>query len=456
MNETLAPTAIGDIPEEGVRDFASVNRQILGNIKVTTRQWWIVLGILIAGVGMFLSCEMNQFFHGIGVDGMNNPTFWGTMLVNFVFWVGIGHAGTLISAILYLFRAKFRTAIARSAEAMTVFAVMTAGLFPVIHLGRVWVFYWLAPYPNQRELWPNFISPLMFDFVAISTYFTVSLLFWFTGLIPDLAAARDHVPGWRSKVYRVLSLGWSNNQRNWRHYARSYLFFAALATPLVISVHSVVSWDFALSIVPGWHSTIYPPYFVAGAIHSGFAMVLVLLLPMRHFQKVKNIITMDVLEKMAKFMIFTGLILAYSYGFEIFVGMFSQNTFEMAAFLKRLSGFAAVSFWTTALCNCLAPVIFFWKRARRSVPWLFLVGVLVNIGMWYERYLIIITQRQTYVPFSWGDYFPSANEIGLTVGAFCWFGMWVWLFMRFMPTISIVDIKEEIPHAATEAQHGHV
>jgi molybdopterin-containing oxidoreductase family membrane subunit len=454
MSESTINVGTAAMPAGGRHDYASVNRLILGNIRPVTRMWWIGFLLLLSGVGLFFYCEANQFIHGQGVNGMNNPVMWGTMLVNFVFWVGIGHAGTLISAILYLLRARFRTAVARSAEAMTVFAVITAGLFPLFHMGRTWLFFWMLPYPNQRELWPNFVSPLIFDVVAISTYLTVSVMFWYIGLLPDLAAARDRFTGWRGKVYRVLSLGWSNNHRNWRHYTRAYLFFAAMATPLVISVHSVVSWDFSLSLIPGWHSTIFPPYFVSGAIHSGMAMVLALLIPVRKFQRLESIITIDVLEKMAKVLILTGLILGYSYVFEFLVAFYSQNQFEIETFLMRFGGFAAIPFWIMISCNVLVPLVFLVKKIRRSLPWLLTVGILINVGMWYERYVIIITQSRDFIPYSWGSFFPGLNEFGLIIGSFSWFGMWFWLFLRFLPTVSITEVKEELPPPVKEARHG--
>ena len=425
--------------------YRQVNEKVLGNMKPVNLRYLAVLGMLIAGVGIGIACEVRQVYYGMGVDGMNNPVAWGTYLVNFVFWVGIGHAGTLISAILFLFRAKFRTAVARSAEAMTVFAVLTAGLFPLLHMGRVWIFYWLLPYPNQRELWPNFQSPLLFDVVAVSTYLTVSILFWYTGLIPDLAVARDNTKGIRKILYGVFSLGWQNSNQNWRHHTRAYLFFAALATPLVISVHSVVSWDFALSLVPGWHSTIFPPYFVSGAIHSGFAMVITLLIPLRKVQHLESIITIDVLEKMAKILILTGCILGYAYAFEFVVAFFSQNPIEVDAFRMRATGYGAISFWIMVGCNVFVPMLFFIRKIRRSLLCLLVIGILINVGMWYERYVIIITLSRDFIPYSWGSYFPTANEFGIMFGSFCWFFMFFWLFVRFLPTVSITEVKEQLP-----------
>ena len=307
-----------------------------------------------------------QIVIGLGVTGLMHPTMWVLYLVNFVFWVGIAHSGTLISAILYLFRAKWRTPIARSAEAMTVFAVMIAGLFPLIHLGRVWIFYWIIPYPNQRTLWPDFQSPLIFDFLAISTYLTVSVLFWYTGLIPDLAAVRDRAQGIRRKIYGFFSLGWTGTDRQWHHYGTAYLLLAGLATPLVVSVHSVVSWDFALTIIPGYHSTIFAPYFVAGAIHSGLAMVLTLLIPLRRIFHFEKIITVKDLESVAKTTILTGLIVGYSYIVEYFMAWYSGNIFERQTFIFRAIGHYAFMFWIMVFCNAVAPLFFFFKKSSNS------------------------------------------------------------------------------------------
>ena len=436
--------------------YASAQRLILSNTAKARHglRYWLILALLVAGVVEGVLTERRQILVGIGQTGLNNPVAWSTYLVNFVFWIGIGHAGTLISAILYLLRARFRTAVARAAETMTVFAVITAGLFPILHLGRPWVFYWILPYPNQRHLWPDFVSPLIFDVMAVSTYMMVSIMFWYTGLIPDLASARDQSTGLRRKVYGLLALGWRGGERNWRHYARAYLFFAAMATPLVISVHSVVSWDFALPIVPGWHSTIYPPYFVAGAIHSGFALVMMILIPLRKAHRIESIITVDVLEKMAKVLIVTGLIMSYAYVFEMLVAFYSQNPFEVQTFWFRLTGFAAPVFWPTLIFNGVAPMLFFWRRIRRATPWLFGISLLILTGMWLERFLIIITMRQDYIPYSWGGFVPSLTEWGIFLGSVCWFGMWFWIFIGFFPVVSLVELKEEIPAPVSEAAHG--
>ncbi|MBW2407986.1 MAG: polysulfide reductase NrfD, partial [Deltaproteobacteria bacterium] len=322
--------------------FAKIDQIVLDTLKPPNRSYWVTVGLLFLGVLAGAACWIYQILTGIGVAGMNNPVAWGTYLINFVFWVGIAHSGTLISAILHLLRAGWRNPIARAAETMTVFAVCIAGLFPFIHLGRVWLVFYMLPVPNQRNLWQNFQSPLMFDVVAISTYLTVSSLFWYTGMLPDLAVVRDRATGLRKKIFTVISLGWTGAHEQWRHYARGYLFFAALATPLVISVHSVVSWDFALGVVPGWHTTIFAPYFVAGAIHSGLAMVLTLMIPLRKIFHYEKIITTGVLENVAKTIIFTGLIVGFAYATEFFMAWYSQNPLEMAIFKYRPTGDYAV------------------------------------------------------------------------------------------------------------------
>ncbi len=367
--------------------------------------------------------------------------------MNFVFWVGIAHSGTLISAILYLFRAPWRTALARSAEAMTVFAVMTAGLFPLIHLGRVWLAYWILPYPNQRDLWPNFQSPLVFDVIAISTYLTVSFLFWFTGLVPDLAIVRDNSRGWRRKIYGFFSFGWINSDRQWNHHGSAYLLFAALATPLVISVHSVVSWDFALGIMPGWHSTIFAPYFVAGAIHSGLAMVLTLLIPLRRIFHFEEILTMEIIDKVAKTIVLTGLIMMYSYLTEFFMAWYSGNIAERAIFIYRAMGDYTFSFWVMFIFNTIAPLAFFFKKARTNLASLIVVSVMVNIGMWYERWVIILSSPgHDFDPYSWGTYVgPTLVELGIMLGAFGLFFFLFLLFAKFLPSVSMTELKEDLP-----------
>jgi len=423
--------------------YAEIDRTVLDTLQPPSRGYWFLIAFLVLGVLAGAACWTYQIFIGIGAGGQNHPVAWGTYLINFVFWVGIAHSGTLISAILHLFRAGWRNPIARAAETMTVFAVSIAGLFPFIHLGRVWMVYYMLPYPNQRTLWPNFQSPLVFDVVAISTYLIVSSLFWYTGMVPDLAAIRDKAHGFRKKIFTLLSLGWTGKHEQWRHYTRGYLFFAALATPLVISVHSVVSWDFALGIVPGWHSTIFAPYFVAGAIHSGLAMVLTLIIPMRKIFRYKKIISMEVLENIAKTIIFTGIIVGYAYAIEYFLAWYSHNTVEQEAFRWRAFGDYTVEFWIMVICNSLVPLLFFLKKIRTSIPWLFGISILVNVGMWYERFVIIIGGvGHDFIPHSWGLYAPSTIEYGIMFGSFSLFFLLFLLFAKHLPSVSMTEMKE--------------
>ena len=432
--------------------YATIDQTVLQTLEKPRPGYWVAVAVLAGGILLGAACWLYQIFVGIGVGGQNIPVAWGTYLINFVFWVGIAHSGTLISAILHLFRAGWRNPIARAAETMTVFAVCTAGLFPFIHLGRVWAVYYMLPYPNQRTLWPNFQSPLMFDVVAISTYLTVSSLFWYTGMLPDLATVRDRATGLRKKIFTVISLGWTGKHEQWRHYTRGYLFFAALATPLVISVHSVVSWDFALGVVPGWHTTIFAPYFVAGAIHSGLAMVLTLMIPLRHIFHYEKIITVDVLENVAKTIILTGMIVGFAYATEFFIAWYSFNSVEIEVFRYRMLGDYRVGFWIMVVCNTLVPLLFFLKRIRTSIRWLFALSLLINVGMWYERFVIIITSvARDFIPHAWGLYAPTAIEFGIMIGSFCLFFFLFLLFVKHLPSVSMTEIKETLheggPHA---------
>jgi molybdopterin-containing oxidoreductase family membrane subunit len=341
--------------------YSQIDETVLDTLRPASLKYWAVIVLMGFGVLVGAGCWAYQIWVGIGVGGQNIPVAWGTYLINFVFWVGIAHSGTLISAILHLFRAGWRNPIARAAETMTVFAVCVAGLFPFIHLGRIWMVYYILPYPNERTLWPNFQSPLVFDVIAISTYLMVSSLFWYTGMLPDLAIVRDRATGLRKRIFHVLSLGWTGRFEEWRHYTRAYLFFAALATPLVISVHSVVSWDFALGIVPGWHSTIFAPYFVAGAIHSGLAMVLTLMIPMRTLFRYQAFITEDILDNIAKTIVFTGLIVGYAYAIEYFLAWYSHNIVEQESFRWRAAGEYSLPFWIMVICNSVVPLLFFFR-----------------------------------------------------------------------------------------------
>ncbi len=423
--------------------YASIDQTILDTLKPPPKYYWGIVFLLMIGVLIGAACWVYQIFIGIGVGGQNIPVAWGTYLINFVFWVGIAHSGTLISAILHLFRAGWRNPIARAAETMTVFAVCIAGLFPFIHLGRVWQVYYMLPLPNQRLLWPNFLSPLMFDVIAISTYLTVSSLFWYTGLLPDLAAVRDRSTGTRRKIFKVLALGWTGAHEQWRHFSRGYLFFAALATPLVISVHSVVSWDFALGVVPGWHTTIFAPYFVAGAIHSGLAMVITLMIPLRKVFSYQKIITLGVLENVAKTIVFTGLIVGFAYGTEYFIAWYSHNAVEIESFRWRAMGEYRWGFYIMVVCNTLLPLLFLFRNVRRSIVLLFGICLLVNLGMWFERFVIIVGGvAHGFSPHAWGLYAPTLIEYGIMLGSFSLFFFLFLLFAKHLPSVSMTEMKE--------------
>jgi Ni/Fe-hydrogenase subunit HybB-like protein len=426
--------------------YKKVNDTVINTLTPPRRVYYVILSIFALIFALGMSIWFYMILNGLGVAGIRHPVMWGVFITNFVFWVGIAHSGTLISAILYLFRAEWRMSIYRSAEAMTVFAVATAGMYPLIHLGRVWVAYWTFPYPNEMLLWPNFKSPLIMDVIAISTYLTVSATFFLIGLIPDIAAVRDSAVGFRKKIYTILSFGWHGTNDQWRHYGRAYLFFAALATPLVISVHSVVSWDFALSLVPGWHSTIFAPYFVAGAIHSGLALVITILIPLRKIFKVENLITMKNFDSMAKVILLTGLIVGYAYAIEYFLAWYSGNPYELAIFKWRASGDYAIAFWMMVSCNAIIPLLFFFKKMRTSLFWLLLICVLINVGMWLERYVIIVTSlSHDFLPFAWGNYSPTWVELGISLGSWGFFLMLFFLFAKFLPSISITEVKEILP-----------
>ncbi|MGA2106480.1 MAG: NrfD/PsrC family molybdoenzyme membrane anchor subunit [Syntrophorhabdales bacterium] len=421
-----------------------VDRQILSTLWRPPRYYWIVALLLFLGLIYGLVAWGYLIATGLGSAGYHPPVMWGIFLSNFIFWIGIAHSGTFISAILYLFRARFRTSINRMSEAMTMICIVIAGSYPLIHLGRSWIFYWLIPYPNQRGLWPDFISPLTFDFLAVSTYFTVSLIFWYTGLVPDLAVIRDRTSGLRGKIYGFLALGWTGSARQWRHYAMSYLLMAGLATALVISVHTVVSWDFALPIQPGWHSTIFPPYFVAGAIHSGLSMVLTLLVPMRRIFRIENIVTTRTLELIAESSIVTAFILFYSYAMEHFMAWYSADIFENQLYMFRLTGYYGWIMWLVVLCAVVAPMLYFFRKFRTDPLWLFIISVVINIGMWWERFIIVIQSlSQNFLPFQWGFYWPNWTELAYTFGTFCLFLLAFMLFAKYLPSIPISEVKKE-------------
>jgi molybdopterin-containing oxidoreductase family membrane subunit len=381
--------------------------------------------------------------------GNNNPVGWGFPIVNFVFWVGIGHAGTLISAILFLFRQKWRTGIARFAEGMTIFAVMTAMIFPAIHVGRPWLAGYLMPYPNQHSLWVNFTSPLLWDVFAVSTYFTVSLIFWYVGLIPDFATLRDRTSNKIKKIiYSVFSLGWRHSNRHWQHYEMVYLILAGFATPLVLSVHTIVSFDFAVSIIPGWHTTIFPPYFVAGAVFSGFAMVQNVLIFIRKIFNYEHIITLDTLEKMNKIILLTGMLVGYAYGMEFFIAWYSGVQPEQFAFVNRAFGPYAWAYWIMVSCNVISPQLFWFKKIRRSIPVMFVVAVFVNVGMWFERFVITVTSlSRDFLPSSWAYYTPTLTDFAILIGSFGLFFTLLLLFTKTLPVVSIAEVKAVVDGA---------
>lgn len=419
-------------------------------------------------VAMFLGAKTLLLFYigilasvvgvGIGLLGVNSPVFWGTMIVTFVFWIGIGHAGTLISAVLFLFRQKWRTSVARTAEAMTVFAVMTAGLFPLLHTGRPWLDYWLFPYPNQRgPLWVNFRSPLLWDVFAVSTYATVSMVFWYIGLVPDFATIKDRAKNKiRRTVYGALSLGWRGTAKNWSHYEMLYLILAGLSTPLVLSVHTIVSFDFAVSNLPGWHTTIFPPYFVAGAIFSGFAMVVTLMTLVRiGFPEFKNYVTLDHMEVMNKIIMTTGMLVGYAYASEFFIAWYSGNQYERFVFINRAFGPYGWSYWIMVSCNVIFPQLFWFRRFRRSIPVMFVVSILVNIGMWFERFVITVTSlHRDFLPSSWGMYAWSWFDTGVLVGSFGMFLTLFLLYLRLFPAVSIAEVKPVL-NVGYEDKGGH-
>lgn len=429
--------------ETAVYSRHSLEKDVLAAMKKPRRAYWIALIIcaLVALNGWRL--WYHQIVTGMGVAGKNNPVSWAIYISDFVFWVGIAHSGTLISAVLFLFRAKFRSRFNRAAEAMTIIALMVAGLYPILHLGRCWLFYWLIPYPNQRQLWVNFKSPLVWDVFAVSTYFIVSAIFFYIGMIPDIAIAKSHAIGIRKKIYSLLALGWHGSLTQWKHYNQLYLFLAGFATPLVISVHSVVSWDFAMSIVPGWHTTMFAPYFVAGAIFSGTAMVITLVAPMRKILNLENYIRAEHFDNIAKILLFTSLIVTYFYMVEYSIVFYGGNIFELEMFKYRATGFYRWLFWGMLVCNSIIPLTLFIKKLRRNIPYLFVISILVNIGMWLERFVIIITSlAREYDPYSWGNFVPSLLSVGIILGTFGMFFMLFLLFIKVLPVLSITEIKE--------------
>ena len=429
-----------------VKDYEQVDREIMATLR-PTKGWFAALTVAIVCLMIGGAAWTYQIHEGLGVAGYNPPVMWGVYIVTFVFWIGIGHAGTLISAILYLFRAGFRTTIYRCAEAMTVFAVMTAGLFPILHLGRPWKFFWLIPYPNWRLLWPQFKSPLVWDVFAISTYLTISTTFLFIGLIPDVATLRDAEKNpIKKQIFSALSFGWRNSEAEWRHFARAYLFLAAFSTPLVLSVHSVVSFDFAMALVPGWHTTIFAPYFVAGAIFSGMGMVFTIIIPIRKFFKLQHYVTLNHLDAGAKLCLFTSMVVGCAYMVEFFIGWYGAVPVEQEYWWNRVFGQWWWAAWIMLTCNMILPLSLFSQSLRRNPTWLFILSLFINLGMWFERFVIIVPGlSHEYEPWQWSTYVPTFVDYSILIGSFGWFFMWFLLFIRQLPVIAISEVKEIVP-----------
>lgn len=441
----------------GHHSFGDITNIVCAPAEKTFAQmhigWKIGLAVAFSLLAMFLSCIAYLIWTGVGIWGNTSPVFWAWPIVNFVFWVGIGHAGTLISAILFLFRQKWRTSINRYAEAMTVFAVICAAVFPGIHVGRLWTIYWVFPIPNQMQMWPNFRSPLLWDVFAVGTYFTISLLFWWVGLIPDLATLRDRAKTKLAQFgYGLFSMGWKGSMRAWVHYERAYLLLAALSAPLVLSVHSIVSFDFAVSQLPGWHTTIFPPYFVAGAVFSGFAMVQTLMLPARKWLGLKDLVTIKHIENMNKIILVTGTMVGYAYAMEFFIAWYSGNEYESFAFINRAFGPYAWAYWIMVSCNVITPQLFWSRTIRTNITASFIISIFVNIGMWFERFVITITSlNRDFLPSAWRYFVPTTFDWLFLIGSFGLFFSLFLLFIWRVPVIAMAEVKgvmkQANPHA---------
>ncbi len=450
--ELDAPLVVG---EPSYSDVTETVSRIVENRM--PRSWYIAFAITATITGVLLAMLTYLVTTGIGVWGNNEPVGWAFEITDFVFWIGIGHAGTLISAILLLLRQRWRTSINRFAEAMTLFAVACAAIFPAFHVGRPWRAYWLFPIPNEYlGIWQNFRSPLMWDVFAVSTYATVSALFWYTGLVPDLATLRNRAQTRaRRIVFGILSLGWRGSARHWRHYEMAYLLLAGLSTPLVLSVHTIVSFDFAVALIPGWHSTIFPPYFVAGAIFSGFAMVVTLMVIARQVFHLEQLVTMRHLENMNKVMLGTGLIVGFAYATEFFIAWYSGNPIERFTMINRALGPYWWAFWIMVSCNVLVPQLFWFKRLRTSIPVMFVSSILVNVGMWFERFVIIVSSlSRDFLPSSWGYFRPTIVDLLTLTGSFGLFLTLFLLFVRFLPMISMTEVKGTLPATAAARAGG--
>ncbi len=441
---------------KGDTDFARITDNVarVAEAAKPPMGWYIAFAIALTMLTGFGASLAWVSWTGIGAWGNMHPVAWGFPIVNFVFWVGIGHAGTLISAILFLLRQTWRTAINRFAEAMTIFAVICAGVFPGVHIGRPWMPYYMFPIPNQMNMWPQFRSPLEWDIFAVGTYFTISLLFWFMGMIPDFATLRDRATTTpRRLIYGIVAMGWRGSSRQWHRYERAYLLLAALATPLVLSVHSVVSFDFATSQAPGWHTTIFPPYFVAGAIFGGFAMVVTLAVPARQFFGLKRLIEIRHLELMNKVILATGMMVGYAYGMEFFIAWYSGNPYEVFVFVNRAFGPYAWAYWTMIACNVLIPQLHWFQKVRTNVWCTLAIGVVINVGMWFERFVIICTSMsRDFMPANWGYFVPSTIDYLTLGGSFGLFFTLFLLFCRFLPMVAIAEVKGA--HRDAHANHG--
>jgi Ni/Fe-hydrogenase subunit HybB-like protein len=455
LEETIVTNKRAPVIKPG-HTFATVTDKISAIVltRPTSMGWVVGFGAGFLVTMMLLFALGYLFIKGTGIWGINIPIGWGFAIVNFVWWIGIGHAGTLISAILLLLRQSWRNSINRFAEAMTLFAVASAGIFPLVHTGRPWLAYWMFPYPNTMQYWPQFRSPLIWDVFAVSTYFTVSLLFWFIGLIPDLATLRDRAESkYAQMIYGLLAMGWRGSARHWARYESAYLLLAGLATPLVLSVHTVVSFDFAVGIVPGWHTTIFPPYFVAGAIYSGFAMVLMLAIPIRKIYSLEDFITDRHLQNSAKVMLATGWIVAYGYAVEAFMGWYGGNRYDQTLLWNRLHGPYAFWYWMLLLCNLFIPQVLWIRKMRTSPVWLFLISFVILVGMWLERFVIVvISLTRDFVPSSWGMYYPTRWDWMTYFGTIGMFLTAMFLFVRILPMISIFEMRTLLPEAEVKAE----
>ncbi len=450
MSMTVAiKEKLGIVPlVEGNKSYKQVTEDILKPTEsFPTKVWWTAFGLALTVTLVDLGIIGYLMYEGLYILGINNPVGWGFFIVNFVFWIGIGHAGTLISAVLHLFRQEWRTGINRAAEAMTIFAVMVAASSLIVHVGRPWLGFWLFPYPNERgPLWVNFRSPLIWDTFAVSTYFSISLVFWYIGLIPDIASVRDRTTNkFKYLIYDAMSFGWVGSNKAWSHLEMVSMILAALSTPLVLSVHTIVSFDFAASLLPGWHTTILPPYFVAGAIFSGFAMVVTLMVIAREMFNLKEYITMKHMENMNKVIMVTGLMVGYAYATEFFIAWYSGNEYEGFTFVNRVLGPYWWAYWIMVSCNVLSPQVFWFKSMRTSIPVMFVVSIFVNIGMWFERFVIVMTLHRDFLPSSWALYTPTIFDYAMLIGTFGIFFTLFLLFCRILPVIAAAEVKSIMP-----------